>query len=211
MKGIWFDDIHNYDNLNLVLSKVDIPPATPKTNFIDIPGGDGSVDLTEALGEVRYKDRECSFTFTVMPTDDFEEKKKEISNLLNGKRCKIVLDKDPGYCWEGRCSVNEYASDRNIHQIVVGAIVAPYKMKTQKTIVSVPAGENVIVTLSNSRRTVIPTITNTDDATIVFNGNRYDLKAGIHTVLNIALIEGANTLTVTSLGTVKFTYQEEDL
>jgi hypothetical protein len=211
MKGIWFDDIHTYDNLNLVLSKVDIPPATPKTNFIDIPGGDGSVDLTEALGEVRYKDRECSFTFTVMPTDNFEEKKKEISNLLNGKRCKIVLDKDPGYYWEGRCSVNDYASNKNIHQIVVGATVAPYKLKTQKTTVSVPAGENVTVTLSNSRRTVIPIITNTDDATIVFSGNRYDLKAGTHTVLNIALIEGANTLTVTSLGTVKFTYQEEDL
>lgn len=134
MKGIWFDDVHSFEHLNLVLSEVNIPPAVPKTNFVEIPGGDGSVDLTEAHGEVKYNSREGSFTFTAFPSDDFEEKKKEVSNLLNGKRCKIRLDKDPDYYYQGRCGVNEYKSDKNVHQIVVTFVVDPYKLKRNKTI-----------------------------------------------------------------------------
>ena len=211
MNGIMFDNTHSYEDLNLVLSAVKIPPAAPKTNFVDIPGGNGSVDLTEALGQVKYKDRECTFTFTVFPQDDFEEKKREVSNLLNGKRCRIVIDKDPDYFWEGRCKINEYQSNKNIHKIVVGATVAPYKSKLNQTVVSVPAGENVIRTLWNGRKPVVPTITNTAQATIVFGGGTFTIGAGTHKILNIELGEGANQVTVTSTAAVQFEYQEGDL
>lgn len=212
MKGIWFGDIHSYEDLNLILSKVVIPPCLPKTNYVDIPSGDGSVDLTEALGEVKYKDREATFTFTVLPQDDFEEKKKQVSNLLNGMRFnRIIVDKDPDYYWVGRCKINEYASDKNLHKIVVGATLAPYKLKTQETIVNVSRGENVTVVLNNGRKTVVPTITNSKDATIVFAGNTYELNAGTHTLLNVVLKFGQNQMTVTSDATVKFVYREGDL
>jgi hypothetical protein len=211
MKGIKFDNVHSYDDLNLVLSEVNIPPATAKTNFVDIPGGDGSVDLTEALGEVKFEDRECRFTFTVFPYEDFEVKKRLVSNQLNGKRCKITLDKDPGYYWLGRCSIDEYASDKNLHKIVVGAVVAPYKLKTNETKVVVKSGTKVTGRLANGRKTVVPTITCTAEATIVFNGNTISLNAGTHKNLIITLVEGDNTVTVTSTGTTTFNYQEGDL
>lgn len=137
MNGIWFDGIHSYDDLHLILSKVNIPPASAKTTYVDIPGSDGSVDLTEAQGEVKYKSRGCSFTFTAFPQDDFEEKKTEVSNCLNGKRCKITLDKDPDYYYEGRCIVNSFASNKKLNQIVVNATVSPYKMKNTNTVVNV--------------------------------------------------------------------------
>ena len=211
MKGIYFDDIHSYTDLNLVLSGINIPPATVKTTYVDIPGGDGSVDLTEALGEVKFKSRECSFTFTVFPYEDFEEKKKYISNLLNGRRCKIILDKDPEYYWDGRCSIKEYSSNKNLHKLVVGATVAPYKLKTRQTIVTVPAGNSVVRELENGRKSVVPTITTTADAKIIFEGNTYNLGVGTHTILNIELKYGKNQVTVTSNSPVKFTYQEGDL
>lgn len=211
MKGIWFNSTHSYNDLNLVLSSTNIPPAMAKTSYVDIPGGDGSVDLSEALGEVRYKDRECSFTFTVFPQDDFEEKKRQVSNLLNGKRCKILLDKDPGFYWEGRCTINEYASDKNIHQIVVGAVVAPYKLKNGQTVVTVSAGNEVGKTLANGRKTAVPTITCTAEATIAFDGNTYSLNPGTHTLPNVELKQGENRVTVTSDEPVIFTYQEGDL
>lgn len=211
MKGILFGDIHSYRDLNLVLSVVDIPPAMPKTAFVDIPGGDGSADLTEALGEVKFKDRECTFTFTVFPQDNFEEKKKEVSNLLNGMRFKIALDKDPGYYWQGRCTINEYASDKNLHKIVVGAVVAPYKLKNAQTVVTVAAGASVAKTLVNGRKTVVPTITCTAVATIVFGGNTYTLNPGTQNLSNIELKQGENRVIVTSDSPVTFTYQEGDL
>lgn len=211
MKGMWFDEVHSHEHLNLVLSQVNIPPAKPKTNFVDIPGGDGSVDLTEAHGEVKFQDRECTFTFTVFPTDDFEEKKKEVSNLLNGKRCRIRLDKDPGYFWEGRCTINEYASDKNLHKIVVGAIVAPYKLKTAQTVVTVTPGNSVAKTLVNGRKSVVPTFTNTANATIEFRGSTTTWNPGTHKTSAIELTQGEHTVVVTSEEPVTFTYQEGDL
>lgn len=211
MNGIMFDNTHSYEDLNLVLSAVNIPPAAPKTNFVDIPGGNGSVDLTEALGQVKYQNRECTFTFTAFPQDDFEEKKREVSNLLNGKRCRIVLDKDPDYFWEGRCKINEYQSNKNIRKIVVGATVAPYKSKLNQTVINVPAGDKVVRTMWNGRRPVVPIITNTAQATIVFGGGTFNIGAGTHKILNIELGEGANQVTVTSTAAVQFEYQEGDL
>lgn len=211
MRGIWFGDTHSYEDLNLVLSKVEIPPASPKTNYVDIPGGDGSVDLTEALGSVRFRDRECTFTFSVLPMDDFEVKKREVSNLLNGLKCKIRVDKDPDYYWEGRCAVDDYASDKNIHTIVIRAIVAPYKLKVYETKVIVPSGTAVVRSLENGRKTVVPTIVATTSATIIFGGNTYNINAGTHKILNIELVHGDNPVTVTSTANVTFTYQEGDL
>lgn len=211
MRGIWFDSIHSYTDLNLLLSSVEIPPASVKRKLVDIPGGDGSVDLTEALGEVRFNDRECVFTFTVFPKDNFEEKKKQVSNLLNGKRCRIMLDKDPGYYWLGRCSINEYASDKNLHKIVVGAVVAPYKLKNGQTVVTIPSGTSVAKTLLNGRKTVVPTITCTADFTIVFGGRPINGNADTHTIPDIELKHGENIVTVTSTAPVVFTYQEGEL
>jgi predicted phage tail component-like protein len=212
MKGIKFDNIHSFEDLNLILSQVDIPPATPKEVYVDIPSGDGSVDLTEALGEVKYNNREATITFTALPQDDFEQKKKQVSNLLNGVRFKkIVLDKDPNYYWVGRCKINEYASDKNLHKIVVGAVLAPYKLKKDETVVTIPAGENTPVVLSNSRKTVVPVITCAEETTVILMGNTYKLNSGTHTVPDLVLKFGENPMTITSEGAVKFTYQEGDL
>ena len=211
MNGISFDNVHSWYDWNMVLAPVEIPPAIPKTNFVDIPGGDGSADLTEALGGVKFKDRVCPFTFTVFPYENFEEKKMQVSNFLNGKRCKITLDKDPDYYWVGRCVVDNYASDRNLRQISVKATVTPYKLRLNPTVVSVNAGTDVSVTLKNGRKTVVPTIETLAATTIIFNGNRYDLNAGKHRILDITLVAGKNHMLVTSIAPVKFTYQEGDL
>lgn len=212
MNGVWFDDVHSYNDLNLVLSQVNIPPAPAKTNYVDIPGSDGSVDLTEALGEVKYGDREdCSFVFTVFPYDDFEVKKQQVNNLLNGQRCKITVDKDPEYYWIGRCAVSEYESDRNLHKITVTAIVAPYKLKHSPTVVSVPAGIRVQVNIVNGRKTTVPTITCTAATTIVRGDDTFSFNAGTHKDLELALKEGTTSLIITSTAAVTITYQEGDL
>ena len=106
-KGVLFGNIHSFYDLNLILSAVDIPPAKPKTSYVDVPGADGDVDLTEAHGEVKYSDREITFTFTMNPAGDLSEsawteKKTEVSNELNGRSMKITLDKDDEFYWLGK-------------------------------------------------------------------------------------------------------------
>lgn len=133
MKGIRFGNNHSFDDLHLVLSTMKIPPAKPKTSFIDLPGADGSVDLTEAFGRVKYSNREASFTFTVLPNQNFEQVKRFVCGKINGSRMKILVEKDPDYFWNGRCYVDEYNSDAALNQIVVAAILDPYKLKETET------------------------------------------------------------------------------
>ncbi len=211
MKGVSFNGVHSWRDLHLVLSAVDIPPAEPKLNFVEVPGRDGDIDISEANGEIRFNDRECEFTFTVMPEDDFEQKKTEVSNLLNGRRCKIAVDKDPDYNWTGRCSINEYASSKVINKIVVSAIVAPYKLKSTETRVTVKAGTKVQQALTNGRKSVVPAVTATAQTTIELDGKQIQFGIGTHTNLAFQLKEGTTTIKVTSTAPVTIVYQEGDL
>ena len=216
--GILFNDTHSFYDLNLILSGVEISPAIPKTVYVDIPGADGALDLTEAHGEVKYSDRTHKFTFTMNPADDlsdaaWEEKKMEVSNCLNGLACRITLDKDPDYYWKGRCVVDSYKSDRRLRQFVISAMVRPYKFKQNETRLTFALTETKkTVSLLNSRRSVCPVITCTDDNTvIVFNGNTFNFSAGQHQNLNIRFVKGINQVTISGTGQVTFSYQEGDL
>ena len=216
--GISFGDIHSFYGLNLVLSKVEISPAKPKTNYIDIPGGDGSVDMTEANGEVKFYDRDCKFTFTMNPAGDlseeaYEAKKTEVSNALNGREFKITLDKDNGFYYLGRCEVNEYLSNKRVRQIVVTAKVRPYKFKKTVTVVIFQlSSAQKTVNVKNGRKSVCPTIEcSNDNANIVFGNASFSLSAGTNKLLGIQFKEGNNELKLSGTGTVTFSFQEGEL
>lgn len=217
-QGITFGNVHSYEDLDLLLSKSAITPAKPKTNYIEIVGGNGSLDLTEATGEVTFYDRDCSFTFTMNPSGDlsdeaFEEKKTEVSNLLAGRVFKITLDKDEEHFYEGRFAVNDYLSDRRIRQIVVTGKLAPFKLKQNKTVVTfeIKATEETY-NVMNSRLSVVPLITCSNDNTrIVFNGNIFTLNAGTHEILDIRFVEGSNQMQLSGTGTITFEYWEGNL
>lgn len=217
-KGVSFGDIHSYHDLDLLLSAVEVSPAIPKTTYIDIPGADGFLDLTEANGEVRFFDRSIKFTFSMNPMHDLSEsawveKMTEIGNRLSGKRCKIALDKDPDYYWEGRITVDQFNSNKRVRQFAVSAKVMPYKLKQAKTTVTfdLTATEQTVF-LRNSRKPVCPVFVCTNDnTTIIFNGNTFKFAAGEHKTLDIRLVEGMNELTISGTGKVTFTYQEADL
>lgn len=215
--GVLFDDIHSFFDLGLVLSHVQIAPAVPKTTYIDIPGGDGSIDLTEANGEVKFYDRTHKFTFTMSPMLDlseraWEEKKTEISGLLNGRACKVTLDKDPEYYWDGRCKIDSYRSQKRLRQFVISATVRPYKLKRKETTVSfslTSTGKKIV--LHNGRKSVCPVITTTANTTIMFNGTMLNFNRGTHQLEEILLTLGNNHMTVSGSGTITFAYQEGDL
>jgi hypothetical protein len=214
-KGILFGETHSYYDLNLILSKTEIPPAEPKLNYIDIPGSDGSKDLTEAHGEVKYSDRNCKFTFSLLPSESvsWEEKKTEISNLLNGKSFKITLDKDEDYYYQGRCKVNSYVSNKNLKQVVIDARVQPYKYKQHITVITATlTATPTTLNLINGRKKVSPLIECTDDnTTVIFGDASYKFNTGTHKILDIQLSEGNNAVMVSGTGTITFKYQEGEL
>lgn len=215
MKGVYFGDIHSYNDLNLILSPFTPTPAEPQTNFLKVSGRDGYLDLTEANGEVKYNSREFLFTFTIAPGDalTFDERVSLVSSALNGLQCKITLDRDPDYYWSGRCSVNKYAQNKKIGQITVKATVNPYKLRQSASVTSFAlTSEEQTVILENGRMSAVPTIKCTEDNTVIsFGGNVYTLNAGTYKILDIRFVKGDNALTLSGAGIVTFTWQEGEL
>lgn len=205
MKGIQFGNIHSWNNLGLILSKAEIPPAQPKTIYVDLPGADGSADLSEFSGRIKYYDRECNFVFTVLPQFNFEEVKRNVSKALNGLKTTIRLDKDTGFYWEGRCTVNEYAEDEGKNQIVITAVVRPYKYRDVKNIVF-SKGTSVQRSVQiESDCPVTMTIKFNAATTIVIDGNSTNYSAGEYRFYDVK--PGSFNFVSTSTGSFTITYQ----
>lgn len=212
-RGTDFGGVHSYRDLHLLQASVDVQPAEPKTNFIDIPGADGSKDFTESpAGRVVYNTREIIWMYKLYPGDDWVAKYTQVSNALNGRSCRITLDEDPEYYYLGRVIVEKHAADGILHTITVKAICQPYKLR--QTVTQVAVGlttDNRTIVLVNDRRPVVPTITVTAAVTLLWGGDTFTLAAGTHKVLDIMLLEGVNQLqakTTTGTGTITVEYQE---
>ena len=137
MKGIMFGNYHSYNAFQLILAAKTIGTPSPKTETIDIPGGDGVLDLTEYFGEPKYDNRKLSFEFSSMVIpDDFMSLFSIVQNALHGKKMKITLDDDPGWYYFGRISVSEWKADRNVGKLTIDCDCEPYKYKMQKTVVT---------------------------------------------------------------------------
>ena len=214
-RGVLFGDVHSFRDLNLVLAPFTYTPAQPKFKYVEIPGGNGSIDATESTGEITYGDREFEFAFSVFPNDNltFEERQTLVANAINGKRFNIIVEKDPDYYWTGRVWVDEYASNKRLKRIYVLARVAPYKLKRQETVVkaTLTGGAKEII-LPNECKRVCPNITlgASSTATIGYNGISIPLNQSGQTVkaLDLQLKQGDNILTVTGRGEITFTYRE---
>ena len=215
MNSIKFNDIDTYEDWGLLLKPRTLPKPSPKTSYVDIPGGDGTLDLSEVVaGEIKYKDLTLTFEFHVVDDmSDWDRKISEIANFLHGQNAKIVQSTDPDYYYYGRCSVDKFSSSKALGTIAIKCIVRPYKLKHNKTIVTAHLEQqhNRTLNLSNGRMSTVPEIVCTEETLITFNGNTYALSKGTHTLLDIQFKEGINTVELKGNGTVSFIYQEGSL
>ena len=107
-----------------------VAQAGVSTNFVDIPGRrDGPIDLSEYLtGGILYGARSGSFQFIVDNDHEYWENiRSSIVNYLHGKRMKMCLEDDPAYYYEGRFTVEEWASGASYSTVTINYAVEPYK------------------------------------------------------------------------------------
>lgn len=212
-RGTDFGGIHSYHDLHLVQALVEVAPAEPRLNFIDVPGADGAKDFSESpAGRVVFNTREITWTFKLYPGDHWATKYMQVSNALNGRSCQITLDDDPYYYYVGRLSVDKHAADGILHTITVIATCQPYKLKHAGAMVTANLTTAYsTLRLANDRMPVVPSIEVTAPTTLLWNGNTFSLTAGTHRLLDIMLVEGVNTLeakTVSGTGKITVTYRE---
>ena len=216
-RGTDFGGVHSHRDLNLIQQQVDIQPAEPKLNLVDIPGADGSKDLSDRpSGRIVYYDRIVTWTYALYPGENWHAKHRQVSNALNGKACRITLDDDPDYYYQGRLKVGQYNTDKVLRQITVEATCFPYMLKQHETVVEVDLDTNYkTITLLNDRKPTIPSFTVPSAATIKWGENVLNLAGGgTFRSLDIELQEGVNTLEAklaSGTGKIVITYQEGSL
>ena len=212
MNEVFFDGIASFRDWGIYLSSIVIDDPKPKEIYVDIPNGDGALDLTEALtGEVHYESRPFEAVFTIKPETYSVELVRYLRSYLNGKQRTIRTKEEPGYYLIGRCATS-IKKDGVLTLLTVKANCKPWKYKNDVTAINttIEASGTTSITLTNERKWVIPTITASAAVTVVFNGQTISVNAGTQRLTNIALSYGDNLLTITGAEgtTVLFEYQE---
>ena len=212
MNEVFFDGIASFRDWGIYLSSIVIDDPKPKEIYVDIPNGDGALDLTEALtGEVHYESRPFEAVFTIKPETYSVELVRYLRSYLNGKQRTIRTKEEPGYYLIGRCATS-IKKDGVLAILTVKATCQPWNYKNDVTAINTTLGASGTNTLNltNERKRVIPTITASAAVTVVFDVQTISVNAGTQRLTNIALSYGDNLLTITGAEgtTVLFEYQE---
>lgn len=212
MNAVKFGNYHSFRDLGVVLSSKTIGQAQVKTNIIEVPGADGSLDLTEYFGETKYKNRTLNFSFSMVGNMAYQlNQYSYIKNLLHGQRMRITLDADSGFYYVGRLSVGDLSNKKNICTFSITCDCEPYKYKLYKTIITNTVENSATLHFINSRKSVVPKITVTSPAQITFDGFVYNLDTGTYTIDDIVFKDGTNVVNVNGSTTITVEYQEGSL
>ena len=114
-----------------------VSPPSVKTHYVDIPGGNGSIDLTEAIsGRPIFSNRTGSWNFIVVnsgqlvPNSDYGkwyERYTAVMSYLHGKEFRAILEDDPAYYYQGRFTVESWSSAKGNSVLTIQYDLDPYK------------------------------------------------------------------------------------
>lgn len=206
---------NTYTDLGLVLSPYTLEPPDPQTTYVTIAGRDGDLDLSEALGQLNYKNRILTLTFTELGTiSDIYTSYSTVANFLHGQRVKVTFPNDTDYYLKGRAELGNLDRAKRTGNIVVKVNCEPWRYKQSATVNTFTIGALPYTkVITNLRMPTTPTIVTTSDVVMNYDSVDYSWAAGTHTNAAIILKEGNNTFTFKtgSSGDVTFTYQEGTL
>lgn len=230
--SVTYGEKNTWDDWHLIpTSRPLFNPPGVKTSYLDIPGANGIIDLTESLtGYPVYENRTGSQEYIV--SNDYKPWDviySEIMNYLHGQRMKAVLEDDKAFYYEGRFSVNQWKSDKNWSLITIDYDVYPYKKELNSSVEdwlwdpfdfetgiindfkSVEVETSVTVTVIGRQEYISPTFTiDSDDGSgmdVVFESETYHMNDGINLNPNIVLKPGENNFTFTGSGTFSIDYR----
>jgi len=213
MKGVRFGNYHSWDDFSLILSQKIIGTPSPKTETIDIPGGDGVLDLTDFFGEVKYNNRNLSFEFsTIVPQSEFMDLFTRVQNALHGQKMQIILDDDAEWQYIGRITVSEWKAEKSIGKLTIDCDCEPFKARLGDTVIYQEVnGTEATVILPNGIKSVVPLIDITGNINLTFGTNFWALSEGRYELPAVRLVNGDNTILLSGTGTATFTYRERGL
>ena len=104
-----------------------VGPFPIRKKFVDLPGGNGSLDLTDYLGNsVKMGVAEGSWSFMMIDQNiPREQQVREIEEFIHGTRCKAILEDDPFVYYTGRFVINNIKIGKNYSEITISYTIDP--------------------------------------------------------------------------------------
>ena len=128
--GVSFNGRHSFNYYHLLPTAAPyVAPPVVKTFYVDIPGADGSLDLTEVLtGFPTYENRIGEFNFLIFADrDDWYTIYNKVVNDLNGKQAEVILDDDSDFYYKGRLTVDAPTFQKLKGEIKITGVFAAEK------------------------------------------------------------------------------------
>lgn len=121
---------HTYDDWGLILTNHIIPKPSVRENKVSIPYYHGTVDMTDAMGEPIYNDREgLQFEFAVLDggRTNCEHLASEIAKFIHGKKLRMITDADTEYFYVVRLNVSSIKSTVSTSKVTLSGTAEPFK------------------------------------------------------------------------------------
>ena len=213
-----FDAYNTWTDWGLILTKkTDITPPEIKTNYVDITGMSGSIDLTEALsGEPTFEDRTFSADFCAVD-GSYEERKKLLDSIISaihGRKIKIIEPDDADHYFYGRVKIKNVTHAVPISEFTAECICDPWRYECREIVhtISVSSQTPVDVMIHNrGRKTVCPDIEILGQVMVTCCGVTSQATTGKYKITTFKLYQGENVIKVSGSGTLTLTYRRADL
>lgn len=108
-------------------SKPVVASPQPRTNYVEIPGRDGALDLSLYLtNQMTFGQRSGSWEFVIdNGWETWEATRYKLYKDLHGKKFYIVLEDVPEWYWIGRISVSDYKPGNANNQVTLDYVIEP--------------------------------------------------------------------------------------
>lgn len=207
------DKFNTWYDWGLIVTAKEITPPEPKTNYVEIGGANGTLDLSESLtGEVVYNDRTISASFWTSE-GSYKDREKLLRNIvavLHGKKIKIIEPDDPTHYFYGRVTVKSVTNILPYMEFSIEATCEPwrYAVDDSERRIEIYNSSVDAVIINNGVKTLSPIITVSGSVDIRYNGVTVSLTEGSYRLSNVKLYNGVNVIGVSGRGSVIFTYKE---
>ena len=157
----------------------DLGVPEPKTYTVDVPGGNGTIDLTDSLtGDCVYGMREQTFEL-LFPTDDFWGAYRRFKKAFHGRAFDYrITGIDEEGTYHGRFSVDEKYSRLHYGVVRLKVEADPFRF-VRRVRATVHAGGGAELRLVAGRCPVRPLIYASRQTTVQAMGRTATLQAGV--------------------------------
>lgn len=217
---------HTYEDWGLYVTNTDcIGEPKQATRYVEVPGRDGLIDLSEAIsGRPIYTGREIKIALSgTRDKTNWDAAISAFRNDINGRVCRIKFDNDPSYFWRGRIDIKDFKSALDLGSFIVDIPNAePYKydllssaepwlwdpFNFETGIINQTGAEEIVgsgsVTIPRGHMLTCPqfVVSNmvSGTFTVTHDGTTYPLTSGT-TVIPAIMVGGERNVTLTFTGT----------